>query len=1178
MPKSRPQRRIDKTGDSGSRTITITGGSGTGGGLTAHGMASSYHTGTLAESQAPWAVTQTEFDTHTADADAHHNRLHDILGVNDHEITAAAYTLIGATLTDTLGKLYISSSGDGIDVTKSGGNFTIAVDVSDFSGDGLGDDGSNNLYVRTAEGITTHLDNVIVDETYDFAWTGDHTHTETVGSASFTSGFAGSGWRIDTDNASLELNDLTVRGRLSVYELLIRQIRATNGNVFVSDSAKVTSVSGSGPYTLSVDTGDVHGFAVGDLIRAQRFTGTGTYQVNMQVTSVTDTKTFLATLTSGDAPASDMEFVRLGSATDADRRGSIYLAASDTYAPFIDIIDGVDAFTDWNTADVLKVRIGNLDGVTDPILGVLSGYGLYVKGGGYFNGEVVAGSGEIALTSGGLELDANSQAGTNWILFTTSVGDGYDPTKLAGYISGYRYVDAGDTKTLTQLISKSNATWATDESEIEISAQGEDGATAAIDLLTTYNTGTVTITAWDEQSPTVLGDILLRGNVQVVLGDVLPTGTQNLGSATYKWDKIYVNELIAGTTSSIDTGHNHDDRYYLESEVDSLLSGKSDTTHTHTGYVLTSTYTTGLATKADASHTHDDRYYTESEVNALIAGVSTTGHTHDDRYYTESEVDALIVNFVTSAGLTTTLGDYVTSASLTTTLGDYVTSTGLSTTLADYYSEAEVDAILGGYSLTSHSHTSLPLTEITYGGSATINIGTDGTLTSSNYVSGRTGYSLGPDGLEASNADIRGVIRSGMLQSQGTLWSYGSQIFGPSAKVREELTITAPGTQTTLAVDDADIGHVQVFSVGEILKIKGPAYIVPATSSDNSTVEPWLTFVMPTAVLSSSEVMAEVWLEVDSVSDETTHWEYTCTVRYGPRSVFSAGAIVGSYGTSTTGRISITSDALYAPYMDVFTTGETPWQAVTSHLRIGKLNGLAVGASGRVGFEYGMATASDLSDATQPWMIASNQRLAMNNVSQTITDSDGDTALMLSPDTGLTLYYDVETVITSIDDDRRVSWIDPDDSELYFFVGPDDYIAQALGIRARPLGRSDNDSTAIHIWAGPDSTNFASGSEFTEPRYAGIQIFSYDETSYYTDDDDDELVIETVYQSSEMNLISAEIALWGDTTVRGDLVWRNFVTSTDDTTYGDIDSGNLNLRYGQIYVDADGFLKIRTES
>jgi hypothetical protein len=48
---------------------------------------------------------------------------------------------------------------------------------------------------------------------------------------------------------------------------------------------------------------------------------------------------------------------------------------------------------------------------------------------------------------------------------------------------------------------------------------------------------------------------------------------------------------VNGTTVSL-SGHNHDSRYYTESEVDTLLAGK-----------------------AASSHTHDDRYYTETESN-----------------------------------------------------------------------------------------------------------------------------------------------------------------------------------------------------------------------------------------------------------------------------------------------------------------------------------------------------------------------------------------------------------------------------------------------------------------------------------------------------------------------------------------------------------------------------------
>lgn len=76
---------------------------------------------------------------------------------------------------------------------------------------------------------------------------------------------------------------------------------------------------------------------------------------------------------------------------------------------------------------------------------------------------------------------------------------------------------------------------------------------------------------------------------------------------------------VSPTWATDDTLHNHDSRYYTESEVDALLGGK-----------------------APSSHIHDDRYYTESEMDTLLDAKAAVAHTHDDRYYTETEVDALV--------------------------------------------------------------------------------------------------------------------------------------------------------------------------------------------------------------------------------------------------------------------------------------------------------------------------------------------------------------------------------------------------------------------------------------------------------------------------------------------------------------------------------------------------------
>lgn len=65
--------------------------------------------------------------------------------------------------------------------------------------------------------------------------------------------------------------------------------------------------------------------------------------------------------------------------------------------------------------------------------------------------------------------------------------------------------------------------------------------------------------------------------------------------------------------------HTHDDRYYTETEMDTLLADKSN-----------------------ISHTHDTRYYTESEVDGFLALKSDTSHNHDSRYYLIADVDALL--------------------------------------------------------------------------------------------------------------------------------------------------------------------------------------------------------------------------------------------------------------------------------------------------------------------------------------------------------------------------------------------------------------------------------------------------------------------------------------------------------------------------------------------------------
>jgi hypothetical protein len=228
----------------------------------------------------------------------------------------------------------------------------------------------------------------------------------------YSSGFGGEGFKLDNEiteigKTSLTLDNLTVRDTMNVYELMVNQIRATNGALFVTDSAKVATVTKVGSvFTLTFDKGNNnytgHPFAVGDLLRSQRYTPTKTIirQVNLTVDTVPDIESLTChKVGSLDDPIKGDDLVRIGSSTDPARRGTIYLTADDTNSPYIDVKDGVISHASFATLNKTKVRLGDVSGITSPIFGVLSGYGLYASGNLWFDDAHI--NGAITMTNQG---------------------------------------------------------------------------------------------------------------------------------------------------------------------------------------------------------------------------------------------------------------------------------------------------------------------------------------------------------------------------------------------------------------------------------------------------------------------------------------------------------------------------------------------------------------------------------------------------------------------------------------------------------------------------------------------------------------------------------------------------------------------------------------------------------
>lgn len=127
---------------------------------------------------------------------------------------------------------------------------------------------------------------------------------------------------------------------------------------------------------------------------------------------------------------------------------------------------------------------------------------------------------------------------------------------------------------------------------------------------------------------------------------VSTVGSQGLTDTEKSNARANIGAQVAGSYAN--ASHTHDDRYYTESEIDSKLNGKANSSH---GNHVPTTQTADNATflrndntwakvtpanigaqpvgsYASASHTHDDRYYTETEINTKLNGKANSSHTH----------------------------------------------------------------------------------------------------------------------------------------------------------------------------------------------------------------------------------------------------------------------------------------------------------------------------------------------------------------------------------------------------------------------------------------------------------------------------------------------------------------------------------------------------------------------
>lgn len=324
-------------------------------------------------------------------------------------------------------------------------------------------------------------------------------------------------------------------------------------------------------------------------------------------------------------------------------------------------------------------------------------------------------------------------------------------------------------------------------------------------------------------------------------------------------------------------------------------------------------------------------------------------------------------------------------------------------------------------------------------GQELIVLDSQGNLQSGNpgFVSGLTGWQITPVGnAELNNAFIRGELHASIFVMDEFHASGGTLYIAPAGKLENDAIVyTATGVQEVL-----DVRTTSGTFSGTQVTVRTTSGSFSGTTVTRRFVENYFDITDPPSghamILAPGDIIRckalglggvginlwDVWGVVTRVEDMTDYYRYYYERKSGGADdlIIPAGTAIISYGAPGDGRIYLTADQNYAPYMQVFLSGEEPWNGqITPTVRIGRLDG--VGLPGVSGIEqHGIVLSSDLSNAAAPYLVASNlqmfsykidsewnngnptARITANGEFRLGTDVDADvtTGLKFNPATG----------------------------------------------------------------------------------------------------------------------------------------------------------------------------------
>lgn len=218
-------------------------------------------------------------------------------------------------------------------------------------------------------------------------------------SEEFISGFpGGKGWALFwrevinaagavEKKAAMELDDLTIRGILRVYEFIISQMRGENGTILTTDMMKVHSVDIENKIIyLDTENGILFNpFRADDYIEVKHYSTDERYSKHYEfqidkshIGNINDGEKRLDYITYknfiGDENLiTSRDVLTRVDSDDIDRKGILKQTAVEEGSPYLDVLYGLK--TDPENA--VKSRLGRLAGIITYFWGQLKGYGLF---------------------------------------------------------------------------------------------------------------------------------------------------------------------------------------------------------------------------------------------------------------------------------------------------------------------------------------------------------------------------------------------------------------------------------------------------------------------------------------------------------------------------------------------------------------------------------------------------------------------------------------------------------------------------------------------------------------------------------------------------------------------------------------------------------------------------------